>query len=218
MARGISSALMRLRRRTSAGSRARSAAIRSSARSSAKTASGLPAPRTGATGAFVVTTFRPSIEKVSIAYWPRRWAAVLYETVTAYALYAPASTRKRSRSARMRPSSSYASSRSCTWSRACRVPSSASCRSSVQRTGQRSVIARNGINASSPNSPVPKLPPMSGAITRIRSSGSPSISERFVRIRCGRGLVIQTVSSPRPRPTRPAPTASPSRSPPSGRT
>ena len=61
---------MKLRRRNSAGSRPRSAANRSIARSSSWVASGRPAPRTAAVGVVFVATESKRTSILGIAYTP----------------------------------------------------------------------------------------------------------------------------------------------------
>ena len=67
---GKSAGAMRLRRRTSTGSRPSSAASRSIERSTSAAASGRPAPRRGAVGVAVVTTLRMRARMAGMAYAP----------------------------------------------------------------------------------------------------------------------------------------------------
>jgi hypothetical protein len=73
-------------------------------------------------------------------------------------------------------------------------------RSSIHRTGRPRCLARWATSTSSGYTLTlgPKPPPTSGAITRTRSSASPSISEIRVRTANGTWVEDHTVSSSRP--------------------
>ena len=150
MGHGSSAGVMRFFSRTSAGSRPRSEAIRSSRRSRKKLASNRPGPRYVPVGVLLVSTACTSHAKCGMRYGPGRNCAALAGTTPPFVrTYAPMSASRRPRKPRIVPSARAAISSSHSIWREWFVAMKLSRRPSIHFTGRPSLMAASGISRSS---------------------------------------------------------------------